>query len=364
MIKINNNEFNDGDEITFFYNDTIIQGQIHIPDDDEYYILHNERSYWYDDTPIKTKYKYAWFFRLEESSDNFIFHKIEVEKNFKHPDDSITRGFRIFLSNQINLYPLFYLKLGEIDKYEIISESDKQGFVELHSKKRNKKLSIKLGRLIGKLINAFNQKITTNPKNQPFKFLDKDIQKLHNQWMAAHTSEVKYDILTGQDIIKGYSNSFYCKGKGTLHNSCMSDKKDLLKLYTHNPENISLLVFYDVEDKDKIAGRTLIWKCDDGNLYHDRIYYTQDWFEHVYSNICKELGYKKSHNIKHKLKVTLKKLDFRKYPYLDTFHYISFKQKALFNNTPENIKIKYSLKNTNGYIQEIANIKIDEEDNN
>lgn len=363
MIKINNNEFNDGDQITFLYDDVIIQGEIHIPDDDEYFILHNERSYWYDDVPIKTDYKYAWFFSLEDEIDNQIFHRINVEKNFKY-DEDFSQGVRFFLINQpINLYSIFSIKLPSISKYDSITESTSQGSVELHSSVRNKKLTVKLGRLTRKLIKEFNEKLKTNPKNNKLDFLDKNIEKIHNEWMAAHASEVKYQILSGEDILKGYSSKYYCEGQGSLHNSCMTDKKDFLKIYTQNKENIFLLVFYDKDKTDKIAGRTLIWKCDDGNFYNDRIYFTQDWYEIAYQNVCFNLGFKKANNSKLHLKIKLNNLDFRKYPYVDTFHYVSFKEKSLYNNPPEKKQFKYSLRNQNGYIQEIINNRVDEENN-
>lgn len=350
MIKINNNEFNNRDEVTLFYNDEIIQGEIYIENDEEYYILHNNRNYWYDDTPIKSAYKYACYF-YEHDKVN-LFHRFDIEKAFD-PFETINPGIRCFILDKTNLYPLFWSNLDEINKYDSITESTQQGFVELHSKKRKKKLDIKLGRLTRKLVIQFNEKLKTNPKNNLIQFLDKDIEKLHNEWMAAHASEVKYDIISGDDILIGYSRENYCSKEGTLHNSCMTDKKSLLNLYTKNPDKISLIIFYDSIETNKIAGRTLLWKCDDGNTYFDRIYYSQDWFEHAYENVCKNLGFLVSHETNKELKVTLKNLDFRKYPYVDTFNKISFKQKALFHNAPEEMKLRYVLKNTSGHIQEI-----------
>jgi len=361
MIEINNNKFEDGDEITFLFDDTIIQGEIHIPNDDEYFILHNERSYWYDDNPISNGYKYAWFFRLEDNIDNFIFHRINIKKLFKYTEKHINKSIRYFLMNQSpNLYHLFYLNLEPIEKYEYIRESETQGHIELKSKERNKKLSTKIGRLAGKLVSSFNDIVKTNPKNTLFQFKDKDIERLHNQWMAAHVSEIRYAIFKGEDILKGYTSTNYCKGQGTLHNSCMTDKKHILDLYTKNPDNVSLLVFYAQDEPEKIAGRTLIWKCNDGEFYNDKIYFTQDWFEFAYQNVCNNLGFKRIYGKDDTCSVTLKNLNFKRYPYLDTFYNVSFKRKTLFHNPPDTLKFKYTLRNTMGYIQESYNNNINE----
>jgi len=369
MIEINNNKFEDGDKITLFHDEYILHGEIYISGEKEYYLLHNDRTYYYDDVPIETEYKYAWYFKLSKEIEHMIYHHIEIERLFKYPSDHINKSVRNFLYAQFsNLYQLFNLKLGVIDNYDTLKNSDKQGFVELHSSKRNKKLSIKLGRLTRKIVEAFNEKIISNPKNKPFQFLDKDIEKLHNQWMSTHPSEIKYELLTGKDILKGYTYSNYAEGYGTLHNSCMTNEKlgekykSYLKLYTENPEQVSLLVFYDQEDPTKIAGRTLIWKCNDGLIYNDRIYYTKDWYEGAYQNVCKQLEYKDAYNTKDKISVTLNNISFKDYPYVDSFYTISFKRKTLYVNPPNEFKFKYQLRNTQGYIIEGYNNQINERD--
>jgi len=365
MIQINNNKFEEGDEITLLTNETILHGKIHILDDQQFYILHNNFSYYYDDKPIKSEYKYAWFFSLEYEPKEIILHKVDINSRFKYLDEHIHRGLLSYLSNQpVSLSFLFNLELPSIVKYDEVTESKTQGSIELHSGERKKKLTVKLARFVGKLIREFNEKLLANPKNNPFKFLDKDIEKLHNGWMAAHPTEVKYELLTGEDILKGYTSKNYCSDNGTIHNSCMADKFNFLKLYTKNPEKISLLVFYDNNESDKIAGRTLIWKADDDKLYFDRIYYTHDWYELVYENLCKDLGYLEARKTKDLIKIKLNNLDFRRYPYVDTFNVISFKDSELYNafNLPENLKFKYTLKTQTGHILE-ENSKITDLEN-
>jgi len=355
-IEINGNIFTNGDEITVIgdYDHLIFDGKINIPEEgNKYFICHNERRYNGDAANDLFNYKYSYLFTIGDASDMIILHRVKLEKLYDDIDRVIKRSVKNFLcSISYTVYTLFDIKLGILDKYDSITPSEQQGFVELHSSTRNKKMSIKLGRLVNKLATAFNEAICQNPKNSSFKIKDETIEKIHNQWMSVSTEGMKYDILSGEDILKGYTKSNYASGWGTLQNSCMGDKHDFLKIYTDNPDKISLLVFYDRVETDKICGRCLLWKCDNGVTYHDRVYYIKDWFEHVLLNLCKKLGYEKIHGTRTEAKVTLDNLDFRKYPYLDTFYGLSFKNKTLFHNPNNNQNIKYELRTTTGQISE------------
>jgi hypothetical protein len=366
QIEIKENIFTNGDEVTVIadYDSNVFYGKINIPEEgNKYYICHNERRYNGDVADeMFFGFAYSYSFQINEDTETIILHRVKLEKLYDDVDRVIKRGVKNFIcSVNYNIYSLFNVKLGVIDRYDSITQSEQQGFIDLHSSTRNKKMSIKLGRLIGKLGIAFNEAISKNPKNKPYKIKDELIEKIHNQWMSVNADGLKYEILTGKDILKGYTKANYASGWGTLHNSCMGDKHDFLKIYTENPDKISLLVFYDKVETDKICGRCLLWKCDDGVTYHDRVYYIQDWFEHVLLNLCKKLGYEKVFGSKIEAKVTLDNLDFRKYPYLDTFYGLSFKHKALIYNPACNQNIKYELRTTTGQISE-KNANILEQD--
>jgi hypothetical protein len=104
------------------------------------------------------------------------------------------KGVKNFIcSVNYNIYSLFNIKLGVLDRYDSITQSEQQGFVDLHSSTRNKKMAIKLGRLVGKLGVAFNEAISKNPKNKPYKIKDELIEKIHNQWMSVNADGLKYD---------------------------------------------------------------------------------------------------------------------------------------------------------------------------
>ena len=358
QIKINGNIFEHGDEVTVItdYNNEILHGKISIKNQNQVYICHNNHDFHSERAPEMIGFSYALKTSVyeEDSYDSHIFlHKVPLERLFKN-DNFLKKGISNFLYSQgRKLTFMFNLKLGVLDKYDSVKQSEQQGYVDLHSSERNKKLSIKIGRLIRKINTAYNEVITQNPKNNPLIFKDEEIEKIHNLWMCSHESSIKYELLKGNDILKGYNLDNYSQKDGvrhgTLGQSCMIGKYDFLKLYIENPEKISLMVFYD---EGKICGRCLIWNCDDGKTYYDRIYYTYDWYEYAMDSICKKQGYEKIYCSSIEASVKLNRLDFMNYPYVDTFFGISFKDKTLHYSPSGDKKFRYEMRTTTGQINE------------
>ena len=106
----------------------------------------------------------------------------------------------------------------------------------------------------------------------------------------------------------------------------MTNNFDSLKLYTSNPKQINSMLFYF---NGKICGRCLIWKCDDGKDYHDRLYYNNDWAKPYMEELLKKNDIKSAKS--KKLTVTLDKISFNRYPYMDTFIRKDIKSKQLSN---------------------------------
>lgn len=224
-----------------------------------------------------------------------------------------SKTMELFLKDHFkNLRVLFKVKLGVLDNYDSITDST-EGYVELHSKERKKKLRIKLGRLFRKLITAHNTVFT----EKPLELKDELIETIHNKWTSFNAG-ITHELVTGKDILKAYSNE--------APSSCMTNAGDRLKLYTSNPDKVNSMIFYY---NGKICGRTLVWRCDDGELYHDRIYFSNDWGQPYMQEILKRNGIKSAKTSK--LTVTLEKIDFPSYPYMDTFVRRDNKKKQLAN---------------------------------
>lgn len=325
-VSFSGNIYSTGDNILFSLKGSpFFKGKIYVENEKEFFICHNIKDYEGNVSPNRQSQKYSWAvdlddnnISLEPSDALLLLHEIKDIEPFR-----IISYPRLthFLQNSFPNHPLFNLKLGILDKYDRITESEEQGFVDLHSKERGKKLSIKLGRLLRKIIVKYND-VVKNTKNNGIQLNDELIEKLHNKWVSYNLG-VEYEIVKGDDILKGYTSKHYTKDKKIV--SCMTDKFDFLKIYTSNPKQINLIIFYLNHD---VCGRCLIWNCDDGKTYHDRIYCSHDWIKPAIDNILKN---NKITAIPPNSTVTLDKSNHKYYPYMDNFIYGSSNEKIISN---------------------------------
>jgi len=353
-ITIKGINFKSKDEVTLIYPEDglIVEGAIFFRDNERFWFCSNSSVFNGDVSPDLLGYKYSYQFSTTSNDSGLFYHRINIEK-VKTSLEYINGDVQTFICNEIRKYKfLFLIKNGLVENYDSLNKSNTDNSIVIfHSSERNKKLEIKFGRLIRRMATSFAEIVAKNPKNTvPFAITDETIEKIHNRFVSQSDKSLRHEIVSGRDILKGYTRSNYCDGRGTLHNSCMTDKHDYLKMYTENPDKISLAIFYNNEDK--ICGRTIIWKSDDGNTYFDRIYYTIDWQQNFIDKTLRELSYQPIHNTRSAASVKLSKLDFTAYPYMDTFFGISFKKKQLFYDPNGNKKIRYELRTTNGQIYE------------
>ena len=247
-------------------------------------------------------------------SEMILLKKEEEFFDFKLSE----RMNRFFSSDFADYKFLFNVKNDVIANFDHINEPKKDdkelkdGYVVLHSKERSKMLKIRLGRLMRKLIINYNEKIGKEINNI-LPINDQLIERMHNQWVAYLTA-VTHEFASGVDIYKGYTGANYHK-KGSL-GSCMTNAFDRLKFYTENPDKIRLLIVYY---QGEVCGRSLVWNCDDGKTYHDRIYTGFDWVRSSMLEIFKKEGIKNAHGAGLNLKVSLKMNGNTTFPYLDTF---------------------------------------------
>jgi hypothetical protein len=199
---------------------------------------------------------------------------------------------------------------------------------------------------------------------------DSDIEKFTNEYVSyvkmnrsdetSHIIEVK-----GQDIRYWYNSNNYQSNMGKLGNSCMSHEEcsEYLNIYVDNIDVISLLILKN--KNEKLVGRALLWKLDDGRMFMDRIYTTNDSDDNIFINYAIEKGYIYRNTSNQKIKyykdgkeipkeqmvVTLKYEEYEYYPYIDTLCYLN-------ENTLSNTKRGYAreLRDTEGaWIQDEEN---------
>lgn len=330
-IKLKGKEYATGEILNVSFKDgKFLECVAHV-DKNTLFICNNSPNYSGGSPETKHGKRYAYPINIKNGKTSsmdeniIILKKEEKFLNFKL-SDRINRFFDTYYKDYKFL---FSLESDVLANYEFINEPKKDlteikdGYVILHSKERKKMLKIRLGRLMRKLITKYNEKNgkeagTILPINDEF------IEKLHNSWVA-YINEVTFEFAVGKDILKGYTTDNYHK-KGTL-SSCMNNAFDRLKFYTEYPEKIKLLILYY---QGQVAGRSLVWTCDDGKIYHDRIYVAFDWVRNSMLEIFKKEGIKNAYGAALSLKVSIPKLTTStNLPYLDTFRQKNYDKKYL-----------------------------------
>lgn len=245
---------------------------------------------------------------------------------------------------------------------------------------------IKIGRFLNKVINT--------PKKYPESLIDKFVVYLQSN--SKNTDDKwKISLVKGDEIAKYYnSNNYRTENKfgSSLWQSCMSDKlgredvtvrtqhgtsttygvkgiSNIFDIYTKNPEVCSLLIMTD--EGGKLAARALVWNVsvkqkekDLGNIkFVDRIYSTEDWMVMKIQNWAKENGMaRRLTNIGYncsdifygdekyyevQMDVSVNKIYYSAFPYLDTFNYYDVKGGRLLNYKPSDFK-GFGLQSTQG----------------
>lgn len=224
--------------------------------------------------------------------------------------------------------------------------------------------NVKVGRFLNKVINT--------PKKYPESLIDKFVTYLRSKSKKKETYDIR--LVKGDEISKYYnSNNYRTENKfgSSLWQSCMSDKfvSNIFDIYTKNPEVCNLLIMTD--ESGKLAARALVWNVsvkqkekDLGNIkFIDRIYSTEDWMVMKIQNWAKEngmarrltnIGYncsdifyneEKYYNVQ--MDVSVKKIHYSAFPYLDTFNYYDVKGGRLLNYKSNNFK-GFGLQSTSG----------------
>jgi hypothetical protein len=199
------------------------------------------------------------------------------------------------------------------------------------------KNAVKIGKFIKKLL-----PLTT----------DTQVEDFVNELKAVQDNlKEKIELVSGDEIAKWYKSE-NCYSGGSLGNSCMVNK-DFFDIYTQNPESVNLLI---MKSGDKIVARALVWKIKTSDpqlgftYYMDRVYTVRDHQEKVMMAFAEKQGWAyripggvyergvmyqgKSNNLQ--MSVQIKKLNYEKYPYMDTFSRYDYVTGELWNDMNKN----------------------------
>jgi hypothetical protein len=239
---------------------------------------------------------------------------------------------------------------------------------------RSNRNPIRIGRLVNSLLNSIGKKVTSQ-----------DIENFSNAYKSAfdiyNDAFTRFDIVSGYDISKWYLKDRYdTNDNSTLGQSCMKYDycQDYFGIYTDNSDVVKLVILYSelnskvVDGKfksDFIKGRALLWKTNQGDMFMDRIYTTNDsdvelfkrfsekndwwckkmqnssnWFQVERKGVTKEPTYT----------VDLKWAIQEYYPYVDTLSYLRLTgtterdQSGIISNSADVFKPHFELRDTEG----------------
>jgi hypothetical protein len=253
--------------------------------------------------------------------------KIENNKEVKIIKEEISSSDKMYCHIETIQEPIQRMVINK----KGLNPKNSEAYKKIWTQSRN---SMRIGRFIRRLI-------PLTGKN----FRDAEIESFVNDYKSTidilNDAFIKFDVVQGMDIYHWY-RSKNCINTGTLGGSCMLDTpEDCLYIYTQNPDVVKLVILYDDngEMKDgkyssnKIAGRALLWKTNEGDMFMDRIYYSKEeqldlfkkyaekmeWWTKKVNNSSPEFDVIQGESTKSKViyTVNLKNWDWG-FPYLDS----------------------------------------------
>lgn len=237
--------------------------------------------------------------------------------------------------------------------------------------------NIKVGRLVRAILTSAGKT-----------FIDKDIEEFVNQYKSVYdmaaNALARFDIVEGDKIAHWYNHNQYVDEGGVLGNSCMASvSSKYFDIYVNNPEVCKLVILYDengsitdgVYKSNKITGRCLLWTANEvdrqGNpmpsvQIMDRIYTNKDSDVELFKQFGQSKGFywkneQDSDNdftmcngttqkAAGNLVISVKLWSFDRYPYMDTFFYLTLGERSSASGQLSNSRQGHdrSLRSTGG----------------
>ncbi len=328
--------------VTFTDGD-VIDGVLHVQRQNRFYFCHNcDHARHGTKSPNMMGRRYSWVFSYDEESDSFTEDVEDVEialPNCKEVELSPRLNeFIAYLGNlKYSPWVLLTCKAKPFEAYTNFDLSEKPGFIKMTGLIQtllgsfNKTVEVKFSRFAKTMVTH----LVGGDQGSPWQLDDKAIECMYNDLVAFQSGSLfTLDCLSGQAILDGYRRDFYSDtGNSTLQKSCMSDKMELLGFYVENP-CVRLAV---LRSSRGVEARCLLWDSEDGTVYYDRLYYTQDWIGMVLKNRLTEAGHKSITDIVYPkckyISVPLSRSDFEKYPYVDNFRFINVDEGRAYATT-------------------------------
>lgn len=224
--------------------------------------------------------------KFDSEANNTIFDTLTLDRDKWYTAEIGDIGIILseMVSKKGNTYVLFQCTEsnndnGYIGKQCVINKEGIEAYDELENKVwAEVKNKVKIGKIVRNFLTKYN-----------VKFVDKDIEDFVNQYKSyikvLNDVFMKFTIVSGKDIAFWYKYTNYGgNSSSVLRNSCMSNMdSSAFDIYTKN-KNVSMVILFDDNGgmknekyvSDKILGRALLWKMQDGDTFMDRVYYVND----------------------------------------------------------------------------------------
>lgn len=186
---------------------------------------------------------------------------------------------------------------------------------------------IRIGRAIRLILSADN---ITLPNAE----IENFVNSLRSVISIMNDAFSRFEIVDGEDLGFWYNKKNYeFPDIGTLGDSCMAvGRNDWLEIYIKNPETVKLLILKSDNTDDKIIGRSLLWKLDDGRIMMDSIYTSRDSDRNIFIEYAKAKNYVVV-DYGNKYTAHLKPgIDYDRYPSIDNMRHFNPESGEISNN--------------------------------
>lgn len=205
------------------------------------------------------------------------------------------------------------------DKNDTISFLDNKRFDRVKTGEdvfnNNLRQEMRIGRFL-QMINPYTNK----------KSLDEKINAFKSTYNGIISQDSKFEVVSGEEIVKWYNESTYVQGNGSLNKSCMRHdncEDKLYSMYAYNSKIVEMLIL--VNKENKLEGRALIWTVHDPDIiYMDRIYTVYQENVNRFLEYAKNRGYKNyNHGYDDQMRIFFERDlgSSSENPYMDTFRY-------------------------------------------
>lgn len=280
---------------------------------------------------------------IKFSQINNILSKIKkryTEIAEEHPDsrDSLLKTLDVTLDK---------IKSVKLSQSELNFFYNEESF-GIKSSSRNQ---TSLGRLINKIL--------------PGKYSSKEVEDFVNLFKSTYKDVNKFELISGEEIVRWYNHKNYESQMGDLGGSCMRYDRcqKYFDIYTKNPDSCKLLI---LREGALIKGRALIWKLETNpysEYFMDRVYAIDDSVKSLFDQWADDNKYLRKYkygeaylqdfilrneDVESKISVKLDEWIFKSYPYMDTFRMLDIEEGTLHNGNDSDKSGYYILESTSG----------------